>query len=435
MLPQLRGLIPPQSPEESNLYAPICQLLRSFYLRKWCIHGIFCYMDDSNDGILQQHEFEQICRLSAAMDELAQSPMLRLEAYRVSVERQMQTLAANDEDVDVDEVEADHQCLHFAGLLGHDLLHERHLLEVHLKFTQHAEKQGAHDTIDIEILEHALVDDLFTWELEPEIIQRAVKEVMASSISHGDRTVRFNKFVNLQDLLTNCLVCEVCSVLSEPMQAMFRLLREHNRVLEAIKMTANSGVFGAAEITFLFQLVAWAHVAVLSQYHSGYDFISVGTLDQIHVVFALLPWIEVGIHLRNNGLRKYLLQSTGGAEAMYSWGTLVCLLCALPGVIVVETESYEIMSLGTARFLIACASLTIFTQNDRFSQMLQTLGTVSAASWPVVLSLIAVTCMYARAAQDIFSDMVKDDYGKGYLFSTYGKIVYPAQQNTCDRKY
>ena len=64
---------------------------------------------------------------------------------------------------------------------------------------------------------------------------------------------------------------------------------------------------------------------------------------------------------------------------------------------------------------------------------------MSRASWPVVLSLAAVslilfeqghcnvtgwlhqvTCLYARAAHDIFADKVADDYGTGYFFSSYG---------------
>ena len=186
-------------------------------------------MDDSNDGILQNHEFEQICRLTAAMDDLARSKLLRLEGYRVSVERYMETLAANDEGVDVDSVEEEHRCLHFAGQLGHDLLNERQLLEAHLVFARHAQKQGQNDTIDIEILEQALVDELFTWHLEPETIQQSVTDVMASSLAHGDRTVRFNKFVILRDQLMGRLVCEVCALHNKQEQATFRLMLEHVR--------------------------------------------------------------------------------------------------------------------------------------------------------------------------------------------------------------
>ena len=186
-------------------------------------------MDDSSDGMLQNREFEQICRLTAAMDELARSRLLRLEGYRVSVERHLETLAANSEDVDVNSLEEAHRCLQSAGLLAglHDLLSERRILETHLVFTRHAQKQGHKDTIDIKILESALVDDLFTWHLQPETVQQSVMEVMGLSLEHGDCTIGFNKFVNLRNLLMDRLVCEVCALHSEKEQAVLRLLIEH----------------------------------------------------------------------------------------------------------------------------------------------------------------------------------------------------------------
>ena len=423
MLPRLRGLVAAQSQEEEDLHTSVCLLLRNVYLRKWCTHRIFEYMDDSGDGRLQSNEFEQVCRLCAAMDELAGSKLLRLEGYRVSLQRQTETIQAMVEDVDVDSVESEHQCLHFAGLLGHDMLNERQLLESHVVFKRHAKKQGSHDTIDIDILEHALVDELFTWDLSSQKVKQSVTNVMAMSVAHNDKTIRFSKFFNLRELLMNSLFDEECQEHNEQETAVFRLLREHNRILEAIKLTRDSGVFGSAEVTFLFQLIAWGHCLLLSQYHSGEDLITVSALDQMHVVFALLPWLEVFIHLRAHGLRGYFLQIGGAAEAIYAWGTLMCLCVALPGVLVVETQSYHIISLGTARFLMAQTCLSIFTQNVRFSQMTQTLGTVSGASWPIVLSMSAVTCLYARAAHDIFSDKVIDDYGAEAYFGTYGRSL------------
>ena len=186
-------------------------------------------MDDSSDGMLQPREFEQICRPTAAMDELARPRLLRLEGYRVSVERHLETLAANSEDVDVDSLEEAHRCLQSAGLLAglHNLLSERRLLETHLVFTRHAKKQGHKDTIDIEILELALVDDLFMWHLQPETVQRSVMDVMGLSVEHGDCAIGFNKFFNLRNLLMDRLVCEVCALHSEKEQAVLRLLIEH----------------------------------------------------------------------------------------------------------------------------------------------------------------------------------------------------------------
>ena len=91
-----------------------------------------------------------------------------------------------------------------------------------------------------------------------------------------------------------------------------------NRLLEAIKLIRKLGTFGSAEVqlaecnvsvwlmyfsvqvTFLFQLVAWGQALVLSQYHSGENLTAVSTLDQVHVVFALLPWVEVRTILEAN---------------------------------------------------------------------------------------------------------------------------------------
>ena len=161
------------------------------------------------------------------MDELADSKLLRLEGYRVSVERQTEALQANDEDDDVHSVEATHRCLEFAGLLGHELLDERQLFESHIVFKQHAKKQGAHDTIDIDILEHALVDELFTWHLDDETVHQSVVKVTAMSVAHHDDAIRFNKFVNLRELLMKSLFDEVCALHNGRKQAVFQLLSEH----------------------------------------------------------------------------------------------------------------------------------------------------------------------------------------------------------------
>lgn len=91
---------------------------------------------------------------------------------------------------------------------------------------------------------------------------------------------------------------------------------------------------------------------------------------------------------------------------MYSMGTLACLCVAFVGVLVVQSNSYTIISLGTARFLMGFAAFAIFTQSAKFSQLLQTMATVSSAALPILTSLIAITCLYSRAAEDIFGDKV-----------------------------
>ena len=227
LLPQLRGLSTSQKHKDNKLYAPLCQLLRSVYLRKWSLHRIFCFMDNGGDSILQPHEFEQICRLSAAMDELAGSTLLRLEGSRVSVERQMNTHQANAEDGDVDSAEDQYRCLHFAGLLGHDLLHERQLLESHSVFQQHALKHSDSQYIHIDALQLVLADGLFTWHLNEQTILQCTTDVMAMSVAYGDKQIRFNKFANLRENLMGSLLAEVCKLHNGQETAVLRLLHEH----------------------------------------------------------------------------------------------------------------------------------------------------------------------------------------------------------------
>ena len=104
-------------------------------------------------------------------------------------------------------------------------------------------------------------------------------------------------------------------------------MMHQNRLLEAIKLTRKLGTFGSAEVqlpecnvsvwpmylsvqvTFLFQLVAWGQALVLSQYHSGENLTTVSTLDQIHVVFALLPGVEVRAILEENASGARLLNT------------------------------------------------------------------------------------------------------------------------------
>ena len=162
-------------------------------------------------------------------------------------------------------------------------------------------------------------------------------------------------------------------------RAICHLSREHARLREIIKQVNNFGIFGEADVTFLFHLWAWCHVALLSQYHSGVDLSSVDILDHISVCFAIMPWIEVVLHMHHRGVFGYLFYHRGTAEAIFVYGTLVCLCIALVGAVVIEVEWFDIVPLGTARFCVSCAVLTIFTQNVRFSQMLQTVLLSAAA--------------------------------------------------------
>ena len=94
-------------------------------------------MDLSADGIHQHHEFEQVCRLCATMDQLACSKLLRLEAFRVAVERHTEDLKETDADANVDSVEAKHHCIQYSGLISKEVLLDREIHESLTVFKQH----------------------------------------------------------------------------------------------------------------------------------------------------------------------------------------------------------------------------------------------------------------------------------------------------------
>lgn len=324
-LPRLRGLVcAPKVPSpmdwlsknfvDSKLQGEMCRLLQLSYLHKWSIDRTFSYLDDSSDGILQWHEFDQVCRLCDTLDYLAHSKLLRLEAFRVSVERQKAGLLEQGADANVGEIEKDHRCLHYSGLIGSDTLFEQQVHEDHTVFRLHAQKHSKPKHITIDALHCALVDQLFIWNLVDESLQESVQEIVGTCVAYGDKTVEFKRFMKLREKLRDSLIKKASSNCKPHQRPLLLLLREHSRVLEAIKMVRESGLFGEAELTFIFQIIAWIHVSILSQYHSGQNMVSVDTLDYISMAIALLPWASVVILIRSRGLTGYISFEGGAAE-------------------------------------------------------------------------------------------------------------------------
>jgi hypothetical protein len=58
--------------------------------------------------------------------------------------------------------------------------------------------------------------------------------------------------------------------------------------------------------------------------------------------------------------------------------------------------------MGTARFLCGFSTITIFTYNIRFNNLMTTVSTMTQLAWPLVGTLMAVTCLYALTAREIF---------------------------------
>ena len=275
----------------------------------------------------------------------------------------------------------------------------------------------------MEVMAEALTEQIFPWHLEPERMEAHAEGVLSSMLTHGSESVCFTHFVNLREELRERVAQAAPKQYQPHMRATFHLMREYARMQELIKIVNNIGIFGEDEVTFLFHLLAWCHIVLVSQYHSGTEFLSVDTLDHISAAFAVLPWAEVAFHMKQRGVRGYLFYHRGTAESMFVYGTITCLCVALVGALVIEVQYFDLVPLGTARFFMTFAALTIFTQNVRFSQMLQTIGTVSAAAGPIVTSLCAITCLYARAAVDLFGDKALNAEADKYYFSTYGRSL------------
>lgn len=81
-----------------------------------------------------------------------------------------------------------------------------------------------------------------------------------------------------------------------------------------------------------------------------------------------------------------------------------CMLCLLAGS----------LNAGTG-----LSTLTIFTRGARFFEMLRTLTSTAKASWPALLGLANVTCIYALMARDIFEGRVNVPLQPHYTFMLY----------------
>jgi hypothetical protein len=168
-------------------------------------------------------------------------------------------------------------------------------------------------------------------------------------------------------------------------------------------MSRGFGTFEAV-LYCLFQGGAWSNVLVMSLYYTAE---STTTLDWLMVLFASFPWIEQ-IHLWCLGF------GTDG-------GTMLCLLVSLFGLVAMfvhDVDDSNLLPMGTARFLTGFSTVTIFTKNVRFTQLMTTASTMGQLAWPLVGSLIAVTSLYALAAREIFKDNALDETTSPF-FDTY----------------
>ena len=66
--------------------------------------------------------------------------------------------------------------------------------------------------------------------------------------------------------------------------------------------------------------------------------------------------------------------------------------------------------------------MCMFTKYPKFAKMIQTLFATLGTSSPLVFSRMAVICIYALLARDIFADKALDDLGQPF-FSTYSRSL------------
>ena len=160
---------------------------------------------------------------------------------------------------------------------------------------------------------------------------------------------------------------------------------------------------------FLFQMISWANVIVLSLYHSNGGELD-SWLDPYLIFFSLIPWLEVLINMyaasRAVSLRLVRRRCI----------RLVLLTISLCGVILLVVEP-DFVSIKTARFVAAFGTLCIFTRSADFMQLIETFLAAFGSLWPVFGWTVAVVALYALAGQNIFHNKVVNSEGSAYFES------------------
>lgn len=173
-------------------------------------------------------------------------------------------------------------------------------------------------------------------------------------------------------------------------------------------------------MNLIFQIVSWANVLVLALYFSGP---SEDLLDGLLIARAIIPWGEVLIHCCHNvssvliwclkvictifhvGCKEYWVCSIEPGHALPVLGSLACLSVSAVGSLFLIGDFA--VAINTARFLTSFSALLIFTKSQRFNQMLHTFAGVVDNASALFSALVAISCLYALAGQDIFGNKVQ----------------------------
>ena len=428
VLPRLKGLVEPSLEDngqlEWELYNLTCRVLRLEYLRKWCVHRIFTSLDKSEDGMIDPSEFHLLWPMVQTMTKMASGKRIRAEGYLMGILAEMDKLRTSLlNDVECEESELERIMSTFQTIQTGEsgLIQIRQLAEVREVFGRYADK--AVDGIRLPQLPEALLEGIFKWKNEDYMQSCATQ--MASEWAHhrspheltsvfapdnqldneqaaNEQVVSLDEFNRLRQRLSNVCLEQQLGTMSETEHALLLLTREHAHLIEHQKIMSRG--FGTCEALLycLFQGAAWSNVLVMSLYYTAE---STTTLDWLMVILASLPWIEQ-MHLWCVGF------DTDG-------GTIMCLVVSLFGLVsMLVHDEFKLLPMGTARFLTGFSTVTLFTKNMRFTQLMTTASTMGQLAWPLVGSLIAVTSLYALAAREIFKDNALDETTSPF-FDTY----------------
>ena len=131
-----------------------------------------------------------------------------------------------------------------------------------------------------------------------------------------------------------------------------------------------------------------------------------GAHSLLPIVSSLLIWcLKVICTMCNVGCKEYWVCSNEPGHALPVLGSLVCLSVSAVGSIFMIGDFA--VAINNARFLTSFSALLIFTKSQQFNQILHTfVGVIDNAS-ALFSALVAVSCLYALAGQDIFGNKVQ----------------------------
>ena len=433
ILPKLKGLIEPEQGDtmQLDLYIFTCRVLRLEYLRKWCVHRIFQCLDKSGDGTVDPREFRLLWPMVQTMSKMTTSKHVQVEGYLMAIHTESDKLIIKmQNNMPYDEAELARIFRTFqtnqTGKSGMTQARQTH--EINEVFERYADT--ALGGIPLPQLREALLDGIFKWKNEESMQERAVEITEELNLelqfpqelsvmnpvfaSVADRVASAADFYRLRQRLINMGLADHMETLPESDRALLLLTRERAYVLEQQKLASRGFLDCEALLFTLFQGAAWWNVLVMSLYYTA-D--STTTLDALMIVFSLLQCAE------QTYLKYKRSQSQSDKDKYQSQiGTLVCLCVSLFGVVALIVGDSNLMAIGTARFLAGFSTVCIFTQNIRFTEVMTTASTMSKLAWPLVGSLIAITCLYALTARQLFNDNAYNETFSAF-FDTYSRSL------------